>query len=152
ADAAREKGLQVWTEAEVAGVTGSKSLREVSIRRRNGGGTNGFAADLLCISGGLNPSVQLASMTRAALVWNSDLAAFVPGAPLQAERSVGAARGILGVAAAASDGAAAGAAAAKAAGFQESTALALPGGQEPRTTRIEAFWEVKAKGKAFVDL
>ena len=95
AENARSKGLNVWTDAEVTGVTGARSVREVSMRRRNGGGSNGFSADLLCVSGGLNPSVQLASMTRAPLIWNSGLAAFVPGAPVQAERSAGAARGDL---------------------------------------------------------
>jgi sarcosine oxidase subunit alpha len=152
ANTARGMGLKVWTGAEIAGVAGTRSIREVAIRRRNGSGSNGFAADLLCVSGGLNPSVQLASMTRAPLTWDSKLAAFLPGKPLQAERSAGDARGIFGVAAAATDGADAGATAAAAAGFSAAAKFALPGTHATEATPIEAFWEVKAKGKAFVDL
>ncbi len=152
AENARSKGLNVWTDAEVTGVTGARSVREVSMRRRNDGGSNGFSADLLCVSGGLNPSVQLASMTRAPLIWNSGLVTFVPGAPVQAERSTGAARGIFGIVAAAKDGADAGVAAATAVGFSTKTKFALPENVQTRATSIEALWEVKAKGKAFVDL
>ena len=152
AEEAQNMGLNVWTGAEVAGVAGARGVREVAIRRRNGAGSNRFAADLLCLSGGLNPSVQLASMTRAPLIWSPELATFVPGIPLQAERSVGAARGVCGMVGAARDGLAAGQAAARAAGFGGGAPFTLPGAEEPRATQVEAFWEVRAKGKAFVDL
>jgi sarcosine oxidase subunit alpha len=109
-------------------------------------------ADLLCVSGGLNPSVNLASMTRAPLTWSADLAAFVPGTSIQAERSAGAARGVFGIARAARDGAAAGAAAAQASGHGGTSTFALPDGETAAASPIEAFWEVKAKGKSFVDL
>jgi sarcosine oxidase subunit alpha len=152
ADDARNKSFNVLTDAEVTGVSGARSLREVFVRGRNGNGSNGLTADLLCVSGGVNPSVQLASMTRAPLAWESQLAAFVPGQPLQAERSAGAARGISGVTAAAKDGADAGTAAAIAAGFSVDAKFTLPGGEPTQTAQVEAFWEVKTKGKAFVDL
>ncbi|MGE5511786.1 MAG: sarcosine oxidase subunit alpha family protein [Bacteroidota bacterium] len=152
ADAADARGIHVWSEAEVIGVAGAKSVREVAVRRRGGSASNTLAADLICVSGGLNPSVNLASMTRAPLVWNAELAAFVPGAPMQAEQSAGAARGIFDLAAAAKDGAEAGAAAAAAAGFPTAADFRLPAADVSRRTPLEAFWEVKAKGKAFVDL
>jgi sarcosine oxidase subunit alpha len=43
-------------------------------------------------------------------------------------------------------------AAATAAGFSAETSFALPGSEQTQATPIEALWEVKAKGKAFVDL
>jgi sarcosine oxidase subunit alpha len=155
ADAARGDGFNVWTGAEVTGVTGGQSLRSVSVRWRDANGSGAsttFPADLLCVSGGLNPSVNLASMTRAPLVWDEKLAAFVPGPSIQAERSAGAARGLDGIAKAAEDGAQAGNSAVQAAGFTAAPAFALPHDEDTAPAHIEAFWEVKAKGKAFVDL
>jgi sarcosine oxidase subunit alpha len=152
ADAARSAGFNVWSHAEVCRVSGAKAVREVAIRLRDAAQSNAFTVDLLCVSGGLNPSVQLASMTRAPLQWDASLASFVPGTPIQAERSAGAARGLSGISACARDGYEAGVAAAQATGFVKSAAFALPAGDRPAGTPTQAFWEVKVKGKAFVDL
>jgi sarcosine oxidase subunit alpha len=152
ADRARARGLTVWTAAEVVGTAGARALREVAVRWRDERGSNAVRADLLCVSGGLNPAVNLASMTRAPLVWDAGLASFVPGRAMQAERSAGAARGIFDMSPAARDGAEAGAAAAAAAGFPATPRFGAPAKEEKRTTPLEAFWEVEAKGKAFVDL
>ena len=62
------------------------------------GGTRRLDCDLVAVSGGWNPAVQLQSHTRARLGWDKDIAAFVPGTPVQAERSAGAALGIFGIA------------------------------------------------------
>lgn len=152
ADAARGNGFTVWTGAEVFGVTGTQSVHGVQVRWRREGRSNAVPADLLCVSGGFNPSVNLASMTRAPLTWSADLATFVPGTPIQAERSAGAARGVHGIGRAARDGAAAGAAAAQASGHSSTAKFALPDEDAATGSPIEAFWEVKAKGKSFVDL
>jgi sarcosine oxidase subunit alpha len=69
------------------------------------------------MSGGYTPSVHLHSQSRGQLVWDETLAAFLPGAVAERERSAGACRGVFGVAAALADGSAAGAAASRAAGF-----------------------------------
>ena len=79
------------------GVIGAQAVRGVQVRWRREGRSSAVPADLLCVSGGFNPSVNLASMTRAPLTWSADLAAFVPGTPIQAERSAGAARGVYGI-------------------------------------------------------
>jgi heterotetrameric sarcosine oxidase alpha subunit len=152
ADTARSAGFTVWTGAEVVGVTGAHAIRSVQVRWRQDGRTTSVTADLLCVSGGLNPSVNLASMTRAPLTWSADLAAFVPGTPIQAERSAGAARGTFGVARAARDGASTGAAAAQAAGHSGASTFPLLDDEGAAASSIEAFWEVKAAGKSFVDL
>ena len=152
ADAARGSGFTVWTGAEVIGVSGTRAVRAVHVRWRQDDRTTSVPADLLCVSGGFNPSVNLASMTRAPLTWSTDLATFVPGTPIQAERSAGTARGVYGVGRAARDGAAAGAAAAQASGHSSAAKFALPAADAATISPIEAFWEVKAKGKSFVDL
>jgi sarcosine oxidase subunit alpha len=149
---AREAGFDVRAGSEVCGTVGHASLRGVSVRRVGAAGRgDAFAADLLMVSGGWNPAVHLASMSGAPLVWDEALLAFVPGAPVQRERSAGACRGVHGIAAAAADGAAAGRAAAEAAGFAASPSFALP--EAPAADcRPFALWEVKGRGKAFVDL
>ncbi|WP_036051506.1 sarcosine oxidase subunit alpha family protein [Bradyrhizobium sp. Tv2a-2] len=116
------------------------------------GGRNTVRADLLCVSGGWNPNVDLASQSGAKLTWDAALATFIPGAPAQAERSVGAAHGISGIGEAARDGLAAGLVAAKISGFGGGCLdFPLPA-LDGSCASIEPLWEVKTSGKAFVDL
>jgi sarcosine oxidase subunit alpha len=149
---AREAGLPVRAGSEICGTIGGQALRGVRLRARGGAGQDmALPADLLLVSGGWNPAVHLASQSGAALAWDAAQQAFIPGAPVQRERSAGASRGVHGIAAAAADGAAAGRAAAEAAGF-------VPGVTAPPPAATDAdhrpfpLYEVKGRGKAFVDL
>ncbi|MBL8700647.1 MAG: sarcosine oxidase subunit alpha family protein [Alphaproteobacteria bacterium] len=151
AEAARQRGLNVLSGSVVAGVSGGKSVERVNVTKRNGSTPDVFAADLLCMSGGHNPAIHLASQSQAKMEWSDAIAGFVPGAPRQRERSAGAARGTFGIAAAAREGATAGATAAAAAGFDAAVGFDLPESETGTRTPIEAFWEVKAEGKSFVD-
>ena len=141
--------LDVRRGCEVAGFDG----RRVAIRGRTGGPGGGTVqADLLCVSGGWNPNVHLASQSGARTGWDAAIASVVPGAPVQAERSAGAARGLSGIGAAAADGRAAGQASAAEAGFGEGAAgFDLPAA-EPEGHALAPLWEVRAPGKSFVDL
>ena len=147
-------GLDVRRGCEVEGYEKGR----VHVRARRGGAGGGtLDADLLCVSGGWNPNVHLASQSGARTGWDGGIAGVVPGPPVQAERSAGAARGTVGIGAAARDGAAAGHAAAAAAGFAPGTepaserAWALPP-EAPAGIALEPVWEVKGRGKSFVDL
>jgi sarcosine oxidase subunit alpha len=140
-------GIDVRLGDEVASFDG----RTAVLRRRGGTGGDKVAADLLCLSGGWNPNVQLASQSGAKPRWDSALASHVPGEPVQAERSAGAANGIFGIGAAATDGAKAGREAAATAGFDKISDFAMPElGRAEQS--IAPFWEVKGAGKSFVDL
>jgi sarcosine oxidase subunit alpha len=150
--AAREAGLTVRAASEVSGTTGGLSLTGVKVRGLgNAGHDTGYPADLLLMSGGWDPAVHLASQSGAPLRWDERLSAFLPGEAVQRERSAGACRGVMGIAAAAADGMAAGRAAAEAAGFRAAAAFALPAAADPDFAPRPLF-EVKARGKAFVDL
>ncbi len=151
AAAARERGITVWSVAEVIGTAGRLSLRGVRVRQRGGAETS-VAADLLCVSGGINPAVHLASQSGTPLAWDERLASFVPGTPVQAQHSAGAAAGVAGIAAAAEDGARAGAAAARDAGFSPDETIELPPADAAADRTVFPLWEVKARGKAFVDI
>jgi methylglutamate dehydrogenase subunit C len=140
--------LDVRVASEVAGFDG----RRVEVRRREGGGNaETIEADLLCVSGGWNPNVDLASQSGAKTAWSAELASPIPGIPVQAERSAGAARGMFGIGAAARDGLAAGREAARLAGFPTDADFPLPK-DEPPGLALEPLWEVRGRGKSFVDL
>jgi len=148
-------GVQVRFDVEVGGFNG----RTVSLRRRGTAQVSRVAADLLCVSGGWNPNVHLASQSGAATRWDEGLASYVPGDPVQAERSAGAARGVMGLVAAIQDGWQAGRAAAEAAGFAVVPAARAPWSlpdDETEVTPLLPLWEVNAgakkSGKSFVDL
>jgi len=154
AEEARRRGFKVMPAAEISGIVGGKGVKAAKVRSRHGGATQSVFADLICVSGGFNPALHLASQSGAKPVWNDELACFVPGNPVQAERSAGAARGVFGIAEAAQDGHEAGRAAAAASGFESTATFSPPAGAPAGSSRIEALWEVKAadKAKSFVDL
>jgi len=148
-------GVQVHLDSEVSGFNG----KSVSLRRRGTAQTQRITADLLCVSGGWNPNVHLASQSGAATRWDEGLASYVPGDPVQAERSAGAARGVSGLAAALQDGWQAGRAAAAAAGFAAAPTEQLPWSlpdEGAEATPLLPLWEVRGAGrvagKSFVDL
>jgi sarcosine oxidase subunit alpha len=147
AERARQRGVAVRLGVEVSDFSGS----QVSLRPCGGTGSETVAADLLCVSGGWNPNVHLASQSGGKLAWDGRLASYVPGQSVQAELSVGAARGVFGIGAAASDGIAGGNAAASSMGFTPDAAFPLPEIDAPEAA-LEPLWEVSAPGKSFVDL
>jgi sarcosine oxidase subunit alpha len=149
---AREAGFTVKAGSVVTGTMGGTALRGVAIGTAGSGGRgDALPVDLLIVSGGWNPAVHLASMSGATLDWDDALHGFIPGTPVQRERSAGACRGVNGIGAAAADGAAAGCAAAIAAGFAAASDAGLPDAPTP-DHRPHPVWEVKGRGKAFVDL
>ncbi len=149
---ARRAGFRVEARSEVCGTTGRLRITGVGIRRLGAAGRgNAHAADLLLLSGGWNPAVHLASMAGTALRFDALLHTFLPDGAAPGTRSAGACRGINGIAAAAADGAQAGADAAQAAGFARRIDFTLPDG--PAASHAPyPLHEVRARGKAFVDL
>ncbi len=112
---ARARGITVHAQSEVCATIGGTALRGASVRHTGGGVYAQIAADLLCLSGGFNPNVQLASQSGTPLVWDEARATWLPGRPVQNQTSIGAAAGE---------------------------------GIAP----LQPLWEVRARGKAFVDL
>ena len=159
AERARELGVEVLCGARVTGVRGRAALRAVQVVT-GAGGQREFAADCLLISGGFTPAAALATQLGAPLAWQESIAAFVPALPGPVGRVAGAARGVLGLAAAARDGALAGQAivaelrggevAAVAAAAAEVGGAELPA--DALTTPMSPLWEVSGPGRAFVDL
>jgi sarcosine oxidase subunit alpha len=147
AAAARARGVTVWTDSQIVGTAGSIALSGARISRRGSAGTDTIVtADLLCVSGGINPAVHLASQSRTPLEWSEKLATYIPGTPILPQFSAGAANGVTGLREAAADGARAGAAA-----TGGDPAIPLPDAPSADAT-VLPFWEVPVRGKAFVDI
>jgi methylglutamate dehydrogenase subunit C len=90
-------GIEPIAGWSVASVIGKRSLRAVEIGPNEPKGRptprRKIACDLLCVSGGWSPALHLHAQTGARAVFDPSIGAFVPGAPRQGERLVGAADG-----------------------------------------------------------
>ncbi len=163
AAAARAKvlGVDVRSGATVQAVLGRQGVRGVRVAERNAsrGYHHDIACDCLLLSGGYTPSTSLASQLGAGLEWDETIAAFTQDLPSTTGGVAGAARGVFGLAAAARDGDALARAIAEelGCGASASAAQSRPGGgldvpPDPEATPISPLWEVRGRGKAFVDL
>ena len=114
-------------------------------------------ADLVAMSGGFTPVVNLHSQARGKIRWDEQQVCFRPSEYHEAAICVGGCNGIFGVAGAMQDGAKAGADAASAAGHKAKPA-ALPEVSEPDSVmRPHVLWKMPSDAvpgqepKAFVD-
>jgi len=153
AERVRALGAEVQLGALVVGAYGREGVRTVRVVDVNGRARRDLEADCLLISGGYSPLTTLASQLGARLTWQEAIAAFTPDLAPAIGRVAGAARGVAGLAAAARDGEHA--ACAIAAELGRAISAANLGGDLPldsHGTPIAAVWEVRGRGKAFVDL
>ena len=143
------RGIRLIVDAAVTATRGAKALK--SVRIRSSAGDEWLACDHLAVSGGYNPTVHLFSQSGGALRFDDGIAAFVPDASVQAERSVGAASGTFDLAAALHQGHDAGREAAAAAGHCRDGGT-VPAAEATRSEApLQACWQVAGAGKAFVD-
>ena len=153
AERVRALGVEVQGGAVVEGAFGRDGVRTVRVVDVNGRRRRDLEADCLLMSGGYSPATTLASQLGAQLTWQEAIAAFTPDLAATIGRVAGAARGVLGLAAAARDGESV--ACAIAAELGRPASAARPGAELPAdsdATPIAALWEVRGRGKAFVDL
>jgi methylglutamate dehydrogenase subunit C len=106
-------------------------------------------ADCLLVSGGWSPVIHLASQAGLKPEWNEALQAFLPPEPTQNWVAVGAANGRFSTADALAEGVAAGISAAVSSGETASVPEVEAMELDPRPAPV---FEIRAKGKAFVDL
>ena len=130
--------------ATVVNTRGRLGLKAVEVRFSNGN-TEWIEAEGLAMAGGWNPSVHLTCHMGARPVWQDDIAAFVPRAgAVPGLLAVGAANGDFSTQTALRTGAEA---AAKALGVQPAD---IPEAEDA-PTKITPFWQVQAKGRAWLD-
>jgi sarcosine oxidase, subunit alpha len=146
--AARAAALDIEVRADrlIRRALGSQRITGVSIEDGE------LPCDLLAVSGGWSPVVHLFSQSRGTLRWDDTLAAFVPGTPAQANRVVGAANGVYGLAEALAEGVSAGAEAAALVGYP-GPEPELPVVARRETTPPRVVWRVPDDpDRCFVDL
>jgi sarcosine oxidase subunit alpha len=155
-----DAGAEIVNGAVVAAARGGGRVRAASVHALRDGGLDAAGrlidCDLLCVSGGFNPTVHLFSQSLGTLRWDEAAACFVPRSSFRAERSCGAARGVFGLAECLADGARAGAEAARSAGFEAAVPTCPVTDPTPDAAPIMPLWEVPRprghRGKCFVDL
>ena len=148
---ARERGLEVINRHAVIDVRGTKRIRGVQLMTLSGDGgsvsgrVRRLECDLLAVSGGWSPTVQLHAQSGARPVYDSKQAGFVPGASVQAERSAGACRGSFELGACVTEGFRAGAEAAHAAGHGDGVlSRPIPRVEAKEGDSIRPLWIVPA--------
>ena len=156
-------GIELIAGHVVMRAIGRRAVDGVEIRPLSSDGASvgddsrRMPCDLVCVSGGWNPTVHLFSQSRGRLRFDAERAAFVPGESVQRERSAGASRGLLRLSECLADGIAAGADAVRAAGFEAGPEPSCPAVQEwGDEAPVRSLWAVPLPswrhGKRFVDL
>ncbi len=96
-DRAELAGLDVRTASMVVDTEGDTSLSAVAVASRDASGAQGslerIEADLLLVSGGWNPALQLYTYPGGRLRWDAGIAAFVAAVYVQGVEVVGRANG-----------------------------------------------------------
>ncbi len=142
--------FKVMTGAVVERALGGHGVSGVEVRDARGNRSR-VACDLLAVSNGWNPTLNLTCHLGARPAWNEDINAFVPQSAPSGMSVGGAAAGHFSLQEALADGARLGAEAANEAGFPV-TAPAAPTVEGEASSATDPLWRVKStKGKTFVD-
>ncbi|HEV7383394.1 MAG TPA: sarcosine oxidase subunit alpha family protein [Phenylobacterium sp.] len=148
-EAAQATDVTILAGAAVIATHGSPALAGATVRDASGR-TFRLDCDVLAMSGGFNPSLQLYCQSGGKPVYDEGRAMFTPGPSVQSERSAGAAAGVLDLAGALDQGWRAGIAAAAACGAGPPTG-GPPRGEGRLAPHVQPCWRVPGAGKAFVD-
>jgi heterotetrameric sarcosine oxidase alpha subunit len=133
----------------IGSVRGALGLKSVLVNDATNH-TQQFACDVLAVSGGWNPTLNLTTHLNGKPVWDHTLSCLVPGAMPPGMNVAGSAAGKFSLPSCLASGEAAGAEAAKSCGFSPS-ALVRPAPKEEAITG-SPLWQVEnSRGKAFVD-
>jgi len=159
-------GIEMMAGAAITHAVGRGAVTGVSVAQIDDlgeprGPSRDVACDLVCVSGGWSPAVHLHAQARGRPYFEAAIGAFVPGASVQAERSIGAARGSFALDACIAEGTDAGLEAARNAGRNDRVMVsATTRGGDPVESMASAsalpIWSIGAlpgtRYKRFVDL
>ena len=148
-DAAKSIGVRTVLGAQVIEAHGRRTLEYATVRH-HGGGLEKFSTDLLCMSGGWNPSLALATHLGSRPRWSEELGTFVPTNALEGMTVVGAARGSFALGDCIREGMVAGAEAAEFSGYRPSSTPRVVVDDEWADVSSQGYVS-HSKGKAFVD-
>ncbi len=149
----KNNGIEVITGHYVIKASGVKSVTGVCIapvgQPQN---SRNLSCDLVCLSGGWNPTVHLHSQSGAKPIYDEDQACFLPGKSVQPETSAGSATGLFSLAQCLEDGCRAATEALTALNISFDKVV-IPNASGETTLGIQADWGAKPMpgDKAFVD-
>ena len=146
---AETAGAAYYTSASIGGVRGAHGIKSVLVHDATGA-TEQFDCDVLAVSGGWSPALNLTTHLNGKPVWDHTLSCLVPGDLPSGMRVAGAAAGKFSLQACLASGEAAGADAARDCGLSPS-ALRRPAPAEEPAPATPAWQAGKGRGKAFVD-
>jgi len=150
------RGVAVHYRHCVVATRGAHHVRSVKIAPLDGGECRDLVCDLVCVSGGWTPSIQLLSHLGRKPVWKDAIAAYAMAEPGAGAYAAGGAAGTFDLQAALGEGAAKGRAAASACGHRPKGPAEIPEAAKLPRYGIEPLWrlpEALSKGAAsFVDL
>ena len=146
-EAAHRAGIEVIAGSAVVGAYGDASISAVRIALLDAddaitGPVRDLACDLLAVSGGWSPAVQLWSQSQGTTRYDEELTAFVPAEAAQHVDIIGAARGVLDLAGCLDGGLAAGARAADLTGFPVAVPATWPNSGDAQPSRPRPVWLV----------
>ncbi|MBU9442609.1 sarcosine oxidase subunit alpha family protein [Burkholderia multivorans] len=153
-------GIAIVNQSVVIDAIGKERVRGVVLARYANGRVGERLATLGCevvgMSGGWNPVLHLFAQSGGKALWDDEKACFIPGTSVQAECSIGAARGAFELPDALDDGIGAGRRAVQCAGFPDPLAprwQAEPSSEQPLLPLwLVANAETASRGpKRFVD-
>lgn len=151
---ADEAGIRILTHYGIKSIKGRRSVSGlVAAPLHDRSREHVYSCDLICISGGWNPTLHLQSQSGARPVYSEKIAGFVPGASVQAEMTIGAANGCFGLDECLSAGLEAGQRAARGTGH-EPVELQAPVAGSKTACSIKPLWEMPCVVKnrpAFLD-
>jgi heterotetrameric sarcosine oxidase alpha subunit len=152
-DELEREGVRICSGQVIGEVHGRQRVSGVTVRPLSGSTPIRISCDLLGVSGGWTPALQLATQSGVEERYDEQLGAFGPVSASATVRPAGAAAGRLELCAALLDGAAAGAAAAAAgrSAVPDERAVSVTADPSPR---VVPFWRVAGSDekRQFVDL
>ena len=153
---AEQAGIGVLAGQQIVDVKGSMSVSAVAtapVTKLND--QRQIVCDLVCVSGGWNPTLHLHSQSGAKPVFDTMNQCFVPGNSVQAETTTGAAAGYFTLSKCLADGIRAGKLAVDAVGFTVVNTPTVPTCCDSFELDIQTDWATSSnqahKGKAFLD-
>jgi sarcosine oxidase subunit alpha len=162
--AVADRGIDLLSGRAVLDIRGSKGVRSVEVApidstsSRVTGSSRWIDCDLVAVSGGWSPALDMHCQSGAKARFDAKKSCFVPGQSVQAERSAGACNGAFDLSSCLQEGNAAGRAAARDAGFDASSVGSIPVVPEPPERPIQPMWIVPSRfplgrgAKQYVDL
>lgn len=146
---AAEAGARLIPGGVVTGALGGRRVKGAIIRTQSGDEVR-LDCDLIAVSGGWNPNIQLSTHLGGKPVWSERIQGFLAGALPKGMSLAGAVSGELSLDKALAGGAAAGSATAAESGFEAPPTPVPEAAAESQA--ITGLWHVaEPKGKAFVD-